>query len=92
MNSCWTAGWQMQEVIGAIEQAFEESKAKFNHLVDAGQTVEAINDFFIKTVRSAMKPSLATRPKDEEQWVVRNRAHVSKHLKKGELRERRGGE
>ena len=43
------------EVIGVVEQALQENKAQFDHLVDTTEkTVDAINDFFIKTVTSAM--------------------------------------
>ena len=51
----------------------------------------AINDFFIKTVTSAMKPLQAIRrPKDEEEWVIRNRAQVTKLLNH-RRNEKRGG-
>ena len=41
---------------GAVEHALEENKSKFAHLVDTEKTADAMNDFFIKTVTSAMKP------------------------------------
>ena len=74
INSCWTAGRTRPEVIGAVEQALEEKKAKFDDLVDTEKTADAIKDSFIKTVTGAMKPLLARRPKDKEEWVVRHRA------------------
>ena len=69
------------EVKGAVEHALEENKSKFAHLVDTEKTADAINDFFIKTVTSAMKPLQARRrPKDDEKWVIRSRAQVTKLL------------
>ena len=53
---------------GAIEKALEENKAKFDHLVDTEKMPDAINDFSVKTVASALKPLLARRPKYDEQW------------------------
>ena len=73
-----------------IEQALEDTKANFDHLVDTEKTVHAINGFFIKTVTSAMKPLLARRPTDEEKWVIRSRAQVTKLPKqKGGMTETR---
>ena len=34
MNAFWTSGWKRPEVVGAVEKAPEENKAKFDHLVD----------------------------------------------------------
>ena len=76
-------------MIGAVEQALEEKKAKFDDLVDPEKTADAINDSFIKTVTSAMKPLLARRPKDEEEWVVRHRAQVSTLLQQWRDEKRR---
>ena len=47
---------QGQEVIGAVEEALEKSKAEFDSLVDTERTADAINDLFIKTVTSAVQP------------------------------------
>ena len=41
---------------GAVEHALEETNSKFAHLVNTEKTADAMNDFFIKTVTSAMKP------------------------------------
>ena len=57
MNACWTSGWKRLEVIGTIEEAFEEYWAKLDNLVDSEKTADATNDFYIKRVTSAMKPS-----------------------------------
>ena len=76
-NACWTSEWKRLEVIGAIEEALEENTAKFDHFVDSEKMADALNDLFIKTVTNAARPLLATRPKDEEEWV-RNRAQVTK--------------
>ena len=40
-------------MIGGIEKAPEENKAKFDHLVDTEKTADAIDDFFIVIVTSA---------------------------------------
>ena len=42
MSACWTSGWKRLEVIGGIEEALKENKAKFDHLVDTGKTADAI--------------------------------------------------
>ena len=42
--------------MGATDQAPEENIAKFDHLVDTEKTADAIDGFFIKTVRSALNP------------------------------------
>ena len=71
MNACWTNGWKRPEVTGAIKEALEENKTKFDHLVDKEMTADAIDDF--KTVTSAAQPFLAKTTKDEEDWVIRSR-------------------
>ena len=38
------------------EQALQENKAKLDYHVDTEKTADAINDFLIKTVTSAMQP------------------------------------
>ena len=81
MNACWTSGWKRLEVIGGIEEALEETTAKVDHLVDTKKTADAINAVSFETVTNAARPLLAQRPKDEEEWVVRSRAQVTKLLK-----------
>ena len=71
MNACWTSGWKRPEVTGAIEEALEEKKTD-------ERTADAINDLLVTTVTNAARPLLAKRPKDEEEWVIRSRAQVSK--------------
>ena len=57
--------------MGAVEQALEKAKTKFDHIEDTEKTTNA---FFKKTVTCTMQTSLDRRQKDEEEWVVRNRA------------------
>ena len=60
---------------GAIEEALEEKKKRMRG------TADAINDLLSTTVTNAARLLLAKRPKDEEEWVIRSRAQVSKLLK-----------
>ena len=55
MQSCWTTGWKRLEVTGAIEEALEENKAKFDHLEETEKTADAIIDFFRKAVTNAAR-------------------------------------
>ena len=71
-NACWMTGWKRPEVIGALEEALQEKKAEFDRLVDSEKTPDSINDIFMETVKEAVQPSLAARPKDEEEWVTRS--------------------
>ena len=77
MNACWTTEWKRLELTGGIEEALEENTAQFDHFVDTEKMADALNDLFIKTVTNAARDLLATRPKDEEEWV-RSRAQVTK--------------
>ena len=60
--------------MGVVEQALDEAKAKFDYIVDTEKTTDAC---FNKTVTCTMRPSQARGQKDEEEWVVRNRAQIS---------------
>ena len=78
------AGWldtKRPEVLVTTEKALEENQAKFDHLVDSEKKADAIKDFFSQRVASAVKLLVARRPKDDEEWVIRSRAHVSRLLK-----------
>ena len=68
------------EVIGALEEALQVKKAKCDRL-DSEKTADLIFDFFVETVKRAAQPLLAKRPEDEEEWVIRSRAEVTKLLK-----------
>ena len=70
INACRTAGCNSPEVIGCVEQALEENKAKFGYSVGTEKTVDATHDVFIKTVTSGVKPFLARMRKDEEEWAI----------------------
>ena len=70
INACRTAGCNSPEVIGCVEQALEENKAKFGYSVGTEKTADATNDVFIKTVTSVVKPFLARMRKDEEEWAI----------------------
>ena len=52
------------------------------------RTADAINDLLVTTVTNAASPLLAKRPKDEEEWVIRSRAQVSKLLMRRSTQER----
>ena len=81
MNACWTSGWKRTEVTGATGEALEEKNAD-------ERTADAINDLLVTTVTNAASPLLAKRPKDEEEWVIRSRAQVSKLLMRRSTQER----
>ena len=62
-------GWvERSEFTAAIEEALEERKAEFDHLVDRETTADAINDLLMKTVPNAARLLLAKRPKDTEEF------------------------
>ena len=63
-------GWEESpEFIAAIEEALEERKADFDHLVDRERTADAINGLLMKTVPNAARLLLAKRPKDTEEFL-----------------------
>ena len=81
--------------MGAIEEALDEKKPELDHLVDSERTADATSDLLMTTVTNAARPLVAKRPKDEEEWVIRSRAQVSKLLKqkkdgRAEAHRRRG--
>ena len=61
-------------MIGAIEEALEETEAKFGHLVASEKTADAINESFVK---DSDERGAAKRPNDEEEWAIRSRAQVT---------------
>ena len=65
-------------MIGFSEEAVQEKKAEFDHLVDSERTADAINDFFIKKGRTRRDLCWPKGAKDEEEWVIRSRAQVMK--------------
>ena len=52
-----------------VEEALHEKKAEFDRLVESEKTADSINDFFMETVKEAVRPLLARRPRNEEEWV-----------------------
>ena len=71
--------------MGAVEQALDGAKAKFDYIVDTEKTTDAC---FNKTATCTTRPSQARRQKDEEEWVVRTCTQVSCVVSKGEMEER----
>ena len=75
-------GWKRPEVTGALGKALQNKTAEFDRLVDSEKTADLINDFFTETVKEAVQHLLIKRPKNEEEaWVIRSRAAVTKLLK-----------
>ena len=64
-----------------VEEALHEKKAEFDRLVESEKTADSINDFFMETVKEAVRPLLARRPRNEEEWVIRSPAEVTTLLK-----------
>ena len=64
-----------------VEEALHEKKAEFDRLVESSKTADSINHFFMETVREAVRPLLARRPRNEEEWVIRSPAEVTTLLK-----------
>ena len=63
------------------KKRFMKRRAEFDRLVESEKTADSINDFFMETVKEAVRPLLARRPRNEEEWVIRSPAEVTTLLK-----------
>ena len=63
------------------KKRFMKRRRRFDRLVVSEKTADSINDFFMETVKEAVRPLLARRPRNEEEWVIRSPAEVTTLLK-----------